>query len=110
MRLLYDENLSPGLVRSLAGIFPEAAHVHDIGLGESDDLAIWLRAKAAGYCIVSKDSDYYHLSILRGQPPKVVWLRLGNCSTQVIEDCLRKNCRAVLDFLADPEESVLLLP
>jgi predicted nuclease of predicted toxin-antitoxin system len=110
MRVLYDENLSPGLVLSLADVFPESAHVHDLGLEESDDLAIWQRAKAAGYCIVPKDSDYYHLSVLRGHPPKVVWLRLGNCSTQVIEDCLRRNCRALFDFLADQEESVLLLP
>jgi predicted nuclease of predicted toxin-antitoxin system len=49
MRVLYDENLSPGLVHSLADVFSESAHVHDLGLEESDDLAIWQRAKAAGY-------------------------------------------------------------
>ncbi len=110
MKLVCDENLSPGLVYSLADIFPDSAHVHDLGLGESDDRAIWQSAKDLGYCIVSKDSDYYHLSILHGHPPKVVWLRLGNCSTQAIQDCLSRNSRVILDFLADSAESVLLLP
>ena len=28
--------------------------------------------------IVTKDEDFHHLSVLRGAPPKVVWLRTGN--------------------------------
>jgi predicted nuclease of predicted toxin-antitoxin system len=32
MKLLFDENLSPKLVAALADIFPNSAHVHEIGL------------------------------------------------------------------------------
>ena len=110
MKLLYDENLSPALVAQLANIYPDSAHVHDIGLGMADDSAVWKRAKDEGYCIVSKDSDYYDLSVLHGHPPKVIWLRLGNCSTDTIFDCLQSNRATIEEFGADADESVLLIP
>ena len=34
-----------------------------------------------GFAIVSKDADYNSLSVVRGSPPKVIWLLLGNCTT-----------------------------
>ena len=110
MKLLYDENLSPALVAQLADTYPDSAHVHGIGLGMADDAAVWKRAKDDGYCIVSKDSDYYDLSVMHGHPPKVIWLRLGNCSTEDIFECLR-NYRATIDeFGANAGQSVLLIP
>jgi predicted nuclease of predicted toxin-antitoxin system len=33
---------------------------------------------------VSKDTDFHQRSFLFGGPPKVVWIRLGNCSTEDI--------------------------
>lgn len=85
MNLLFDQNLSHRLVRSLAEIFPHSSHVRDIGLGRTDDEAVWQYAAAEGFAIVSKDSDFHQLSFLRGHPPKVVWIRRGNCSTDEIE-------------------------
>ena len=32
MKLLYDENLSPRLVRLLEDLFPNSIHVRDVGL------------------------------------------------------------------------------
>jgi len=110
VKLLYDENLSPELVSILADAFPHSVHVHDIGLGRAGDAAVWQRARDDGYCIVSKDSDYYDLSVRQGPPPKVIWLRLGNCSTQTIADRLRTQRGAIADFIADSEESLLLIP
>ena len=110
MKLLYDENLSPALVTQLADTYPQSAHVHHLDLGKAVDLAVWQRAKNDGYCIVSKDADYYDLSVLRGHPPKVIWLRLGNCSTQTILECLRDNRLAIDEFANNPAESVLLIP
>ena len=84
-------------------------HIRD-GLGRADDIEVWKRAKNDGYCIVSKDSDYYHLSVLHGQLPKVIWLRLGNCTTREIFDCLRIYQATIEEFRADAGESVLLIP
>ena len=38
---------------------------------------------------VSKDEDFNTLSVIRGSPPKVIWLQLGNCTTSQVESVLR---------------------
>ncbi len=47
---------------------------------------IWTHARDHGFVIVSKDEDFHRLSVLLGPPPKVIWIRLGNCTT---EDVIR---------------------
>ena len=110
MKLLFDENLSPKLVGRVADMFPDSAHVHDCGLGASDDAQIWQFAREQGFAIVSKDLDFYDRSILHGSPPKLIWLRTGNCSTRHIESLLRNFLTAIHHFAADPNESLLILP
>ena len=80
MKLLFDENLSPKLVMALADVFPNSAHVDRLGLGGSPDSEVWEYAKQHGFVLVSKDSDFYEKSMLCGHPPKVVWIKKGNCS------------------------------
>ena len=53
MRLLFDQNLSPRLVSLLADLYPDSAHVLDVGLGEADDRAVWTFAGENGFAIVS---------------------------------------------------------
>ncbi len=91
MKLLFDENLPPRLVESLSDVFPGSKHVHHAGLGKSSDRDVWEYARDQVYAIVSKDSDFHELSLLLGYPPKIIWVRRGNCSTQEIEHLLR-NC------------------
>jgi len=89
VRLLFDQNLSPRLVRLLADLYPESTHVRDVGLQSADDLAVWVYAREFGFIIASKDADFRQRSFLYGAPPKVIWIRLGNCSTRDIEALLR---------------------
>ena len=58
MKLLFDQNLSPFLPNRLADIFPESAHVLDVGLDRADDVAVWNYARTNAFIIVSKDSDF----------------------------------------------------
>jgi len=108
MKLLLDENLSPRLASSLQDLYPGAAHVADCGLGASSDDDIWRFAKENGYVIVSKDSDFFDRSALYGGPPKVVWLRVGNCSTKDVEAVLRRSASSVM-ALDDSSDTVLIL-
>jgi predicted nuclease of predicted toxin-antitoxin system len=80
MKLLFDENLSPKLPRILSVDFPESMHVRHCGLKGFPDEDIWEYARNNGFTIVSKDSDFYQRSMIYGHPPKVVWLRIGNCN------------------------------
>lgn len=100
MKLLFDENLSPRLVAELSTEFPGSAHVHDVGLGSATDAVVWDYARANGFVIVSKDSDFADLSVLYGAPPKVVWIRRGNCTTAAIAALLRMHV-AGLDMMMD---------
>jgi predicted nuclease of predicted toxin-antitoxin system len=49
------------------------------------------------------------LSVLHGFPPKVVWIRLGNCSTSEIEQLLRKRFEQVVAFAAHEEAAFIAL-
>lgn len=88
MKLLIDENLSPRLALLLADLFPDSVHVRDIGLKAAPDPMVWVHAREQGFTILSKDSDMHQRSFLFGQPPKVIWVRLGNCSTREVEHLL----------------------
>ena len=109
MKLLFDENTSPQLVQLLADIFPDSLHVRDVGLQSATDEAIWHFAKTRALIIVSKDSDMHQRSFLFGHPPKVIWVRLGNCSTSDIETLLRANLGSIEPFFGDEEASFLSL-
>jgi predicted nuclease of predicted toxin-antitoxin system len=85
VRLLLDQNLSPRLVSTLADVFPRSIHVSDVGLSRATDEVVWNYAAQHGYVIVSKDAEFHQRSFLLGHPPKVVWIRRGNCSTGDIE-------------------------
>ena len=109
MKLLFDQNLSDRLVSSLAEFFPNSTHVRRAGLGRAADEDVWQYAAAHGFIIVSKDSDFHQLSFLRGQPPKVIWIRTGNCSTDEIESLLRQHAVDLRSFEKDSHASFLVL-
>lgn len=109
MKLLFDENLSHKLVRLLADIFPNSVHVREVGLKAADDPVVWEYAKSNELIIVSKDSDMHQRSFVFGYPPKVVWVRLGNCSTSDVERLLRKHFTVIKAFHEDDYASFLSL-
>ncbi len=87
MKLLFDENLSPRLARSLADVYPDSAHVMDVGLSEADDRAIWMFARERGFAIVSKNGDFRQLSFLDGPPSKVVWVASATARRTTLQRC-----------------------
>lgn len=109
MRFLFDQNLSYRLVTDLKDLYPNSSHIRDIGMEESDDSDIWDYAAQNGYVIVSKDSDFHQKSFLHGHPPKVIWLRLGNCSTNTIVSLLSTHHNAILRFEQSETTSFFIL-
>ncbi len=109
MRLLIDENLSPRLALALVDSFPGSIHVRDVGLKGADDLKIWSFAADHGCAILSKDDDFKSLSLLRGAPPKVTWLVIGNTTTTAILQLLLNHSTALGSFLHEKSTSLLTL-
>jgi predicted nuclease of predicted toxin-antitoxin system len=101
VKLLFDQNLSPRLVASLADLFPDSVHVQAVGLDIASDDALWAYALANGFVILTKDEDFNDMSILRGAPPKVLWLQMGNCTTSQIEALLRIHHAEIEAFSLD---------
>jgi len=109
VRLLFDENLSARLPAVLEDCYPGSLHLREAGLRSAPDSAVWEYAAAHVFCIVTKDADLRQRSFLYGHPPKVIWIRLGNCSTKRIETLLRHRARQVAEFVADERKAILAL-
>ena len=109
MKLLFDHNLSPRLVTRLADRYPDSQHVFLLDMGEADDREVWDYAQKHNYVVVTRDSDYNDLSLLRGFPPKVIWIRRGNCSTAEIEALIRAAEETIEAFSQSSSSGVLTL-
>ncbi len=107
MTLLFDQNLSHRLIVALQDLFPGALHVRQLGMAESDDLAVWDYAKTHNLVIVTQDSDYSDWNKLRGAPPKIVWLRCGNASVDQIHQKIRLAADRIKTLNSDPDVEVV---
>ncbi len=109
MKLLLDQNLSRRLCQRLSDIYPQIQHICSKGLETATDQQIWDFAQKEGFVLVSKDGDFHELSFMYGAPPKVIWLRIGNCTTSQTENLLRENKKAIEQFLSDDIAALMLL-
>ena len=109
MKLLFDENLSYKLAELVSDIFPDSTHVRNVGLNSAEDPEVWKFAHDNRFVIVSKDSDMHDRSLLFGFPPKVIWIRLGNCSTRQVIELIRRERDTILNFVEDDTASFLAL-
>jgi predicted nuclease of predicted toxin-antitoxin system len=109
MKLLLDQNLSFRLIGIIETAFPNSKHVRDLGLTCASDAEVWSYAQNNDFAIVSKDADFANLAFLHGQPPKLVYVRIGNCSTEQMAELLLRSQSTISAFLNDLIEAVLTL-
>ena len=110
VKLLLDQNLSHRLVTALLGAYPGSAHVRDFELQRASDAEVWAFAKARGFAIASKDGDFHQMSFLLWAPPKVIWLRVGNCSSTEVLEVLARRAERLGLFERDEVAGLLVLP
>lgn len=70
---------------------------------------MWEFARSNDLTIVTKDADFHQRSFVFGSPPRVVWIRRGNCSTDAIIDLIMKRRDKIEEFGRDPEAAFLVL-
>ncbi|MDQ3395525.1 MAG: DUF5615 family PIN-like protein [Bacteroidota bacterium] len=73
MRLLFDHNISPNIVKQPEEIFPDANRCAILGLENSSDIQIFEYAKKHDYALVTFDSDFVDLNVVKIFPPKIIW-------------------------------------
>ena len=109
MKLLFDENVSHKLVGRLTSEYPSSAHVRNVGLRGAHDDQVWDHARAGGFVIVSKDTDFRERSYVEGFPPKVIWLDVGNAGTTAIAELFQHERERIERFDTSAESSLLIL-
>ena len=105
MKLLLDENLSRRLVPFLQHEYPGSSHVCLIGLESASDAEVWNAAKNQEFVIVTRDADFEELSLVWGQPPKVIWLKIANQSRATTLKVLMENHSKINVALFDMEQA-----
>jgi predicted nuclease of predicted toxin-antitoxin system len=78
-------------------------------MAEADDRAAWNFAIENRFVIVSKDGDFRQLSFVAGAPPKVVRVRMGDCSTADIVAALRRRAGDLHLFETTREAALLVI-
>lgn len=101
MKLLFDQNISFRVANKLKSVFPDCGQVRALKLEDKSDREIWNVAKKEQYTIVTFDADFYDLVTLYGHPPKVVWLRMGNTSTDNLIKVLQNHSDIIRAFVID---------
>jgi predicted nuclease of predicted toxin-antitoxin system len=107
MKLLIDENISYRIIKLIDTHFPNSIHVSSVRKDRFSDLDIWLFANENDYIIVSYDEDFYEWQLLRGYPPKIIWLRFGNSKTEIIANKLIDNISQIQKFSTNMDIGII---
>jgi len=67
------------------------------------DLVIWQFAKENQYHILTFDEDFSEIQNMFSYPPKIIWWRTGNTSTNEIAMLLLKHQDNIDDFFNNDE-------
>ena len=70
------------------------------------DNQIWNFAKENKYTILTFDEDFIDLQTLYSFPPKIIWLRTGNTSTNIITARLLRLETSIIDFVDNEDLGV----
>ena len=109
MKLLFDHHLSPSLVDRLADLFPGLEHVWNLNLHSVPDEAVWRYAREHDFTVVSKDADFSEISMELGYPPKLIWLKIRNWSTDQVEALIRSRYASITALAGATDRGILVL-
>jgi predicted nuclease of predicted toxin-antitoxin system len=110
VKLLFDQNLSFKLCERLRDLYPGSTQVRLVSLDQAQDETVWEYARQNNFVMVTKDSDFANMSMVRGWPPKVIRLGCGNQPASTIEQLLRTHAAEILRFGNDRAFGVLEIP
>ena len=99
MKLFFDQNISYRIIKQIENQFPNSIHTSTAGLNGQSDKEIRKYCQLHNYTIVTFDSDFYELANLYGHPPKIIWIRTGNMSTNNIAEILKAHATDIEDFI-----------
>ena len=99
MKILFDQNISFRILKSLPSLFESLSHVKKENLFNSKDFDICEFAKNNDFTIVTQDSDFNDFNLLYGFPPKIKWIKTGNIKTLAIVTLLSDHFTQLENFM-----------
>lgn len=109
MNLLFDQNISPRILKILPKQFSNCQQVRFVGLEDSSDFEIFQFARENDFAVVTFDSDFVDLIAMHGAPPKIVYLNTGNLTTKHITELLINNMLRINHYLDSDSDDILEL-
>jgi len=73
----------------------------ELGLENATDFEIFEFARVNDYTIVTFDSDFCDLNVIKGFPPKIIWIRTGNTTTKNLEVIIRRRYELIYSFMKE---------
>ena len=102
MKVLIDQNISHRIVPQIESLFGILTHVKFLGWIDWNDYNIFMTAREQKYdAVVTLDEDFNKLLLQYGTPPKIIWIKTGNCSTAKLVEVIIMHGQIILDFLRD---------
>jgi predicted nuclease of predicted toxin-antitoxin system len=101
IELWLDMQLSPALAKWIVSEFQiNAISSYELFINNEKDEVIFLNAKNKGNVILlSKDSDFTDLLDRLLPPPKLIWLRMGNCPNSQMKIILKNTLLQAIEEL-----------
>ncbi len=109
MKLLFDQNSSPRIIKILPERLSSSQQVRFVNLEDASDFEIFQFARTNHFSIVTFDADFVDLNAINGTPPKIIWLNTGNLTTSNIVKLLSKNIEAIEMYLNIETDEILEL-
>ncbi len=104
MKILIDQNISHRIIPKLNAGFSEVFHIKNVNLIDNSDTTIFKFAQSNNFeAIITMDDDFQNIIAQHGAPPKIIWIRTGNCSTNYLAQKLNTNLIRIKFFLSEIE-------
>ncbi len=111
LEIWVDTNISPIIAKWMGEYLRiKVKSSYTLDFHRMDDLKIYYLAKDHGNVVlVSKDADFPELISRLGSPPKLINLKIGNCSNQLLWNRIKPNIDQALKMLANDEIDIVEL-
>ena len=109
MKLLFDQNISPKILKLLSEYTLDCQQVRFVDLENAADMQIFQFAKANYFSIVTFDLGFIDLNGLYGTPPKIIYLNTGNMTTKRISELITDNILKIKYYLDSDSDEILEL-
>jgi len=104
-----DTNISPAIAKWMSDFTGYTVKSsYSLSFQKTDDLTIYNKAKSKGLVIIiSKDSDFSEIINRLGSPPKLINLKIGNCSNKVLWNTLKPSIKHIIHLLISDEFNIV---